>query len=65
MFRWLGKLTLSQSGAPMLLQTLRRVESRGVRELPHAVLEACGQGSDIASRPVDANAIPLPIFGAR
>ena len=64
-FRWLGKLTLSQSGAPMLLQTLRRVESRGVRELPHAVLEACGQGSDIASRPVDANAIPLPIFGAR
>ena len=43
MFPWLGKLTLSQIGAPMLLQTLRRVESRGVRELPHSVLEACGQ----------------------
>ena len=42
-FPWLGKLTLSQIGAPMLLQTLRRVESRGVRELPHSVLEACGQ----------------------
>ena len=42
-FPWLGKLTLPQIGAPMLLQTLRRVESRGVRELPHSLLEACGQ----------------------
>ncbi|WP_309637894.1 Arm DNA-binding domain-containing protein, partial [Methylibium sp.] len=32
-FPWLGKLPLSQIGAPMLLQTLRRVENRGVREL--------------------------------
>ena len=42
-FPWLGKLTLSQIGAPMLLQTLRRVEARGARELPHSLLEACGQ----------------------
>ena len=32
-FPWLGKLPLSQIGAPMLLQTLRRVEARGTREL--------------------------------
>ena len=42
-FPWLGKLPLSQIGAPMLLQTLRRVEARGTRELPHSLLEACGQ----------------------
>jgi hypothetical protein len=42
-FPWLGKLPLSQIGAPMLLQTLRRVEARGVRELPHSLLEACSQ----------------------
>lgn len=40
---WIGKLPLTQIGAPMLLQTLRRVESRGVRELPHTLLEACSQ----------------------
>lgn len=39
---WLGKLPLSQIGAPMLLQALRRVEARGARELPHSLLEACG-----------------------
>ena len=27
----------------MLLQTLRRVEARGVRELPHSLMEACSQ----------------------
>ena len=42
-FPWLGKLTLSQIGALMLLQTLRRFESGSVRELPHSVLGACGQ----------------------
>lgn len=42
-FPWLGKLPLAQIGAPMLLQTLRRVEARGARELPHSLLEACGQ----------------------
>ena len=39
MLPWLGKLTRSQIGAP----TLRRNDSRGVRELPHSVLRACGQ----------------------
>jgi integrase len=42
-FPWLGKFPLPQIGAPALLQTLRRVESRGARELPHSLLEACGQ----------------------
>ena len=40
---WLGKLPLHQIGAPLLLQTLRRVEGRGARELPHSLLEACSQ----------------------
>lgn len=42
-FPWLGSLSLDQITAPLLLQTLRRVEARGVRELPHSLLEACGQ----------------------
>ena len=42
-FPWLGKLTLPQISAPMLLQVLRRVEGRGVRELPHTLLEGCSQ----------------------
>ncbi|ABM58507.1 tyrosine-type recombinase/integrase [Verminephrobacter eiseniae] len=42
-FPWLGKLPLKQISAPMLLQALRRVEARGARELPHSLLEACGQ----------------------
>ncbi len=42
-FPWLGTLPLPQISAPALLQTLRRVESRGTRELPHSLLEACGQ----------------------
>jgi len=42
-FPWLGSLPLDQITAPLLLQTLRRVEARGVRELAHSLLEACGQ----------------------
>ena len=41
-FPWLGKLPLLQIGAPMLRQTLRRVEARA-REPPHLLLEACSQ----------------------
>lgn len=42
-FPWLGAMPLADVTAPMLLQTLRRVEGRGVRELAHSLREACGQ----------------------
>ncbi len=42
-FPWIGSLALPDITAPLLLQTLRRVEARGVRELPHSLREACGQ----------------------
>lgn len=42
-FPWLGSLSIEEVTAPLLLQTLRRVEARGVRELAHSLREACGQ----------------------
>jgi integrase len=42
-FPYLGKLTLPQVTAPVLLQSLRRVEARGVRETVHSLQQACGQ----------------------
>lgn len=42
-FPWLGTLALPEVTAPLLLRTLRRVESRGVRELAHSLREGCGQ----------------------
>ncbi|BDI06103.1 tyrosine-type recombinase/integrase [Sphaerotilus microaerophilus] len=42
-FPWLGRLPMPQITPPVLLQCLRRVEARGVRELQHSLLEACGQ----------------------
>lgn len=42
-FPWLGSLSVDQVTAPLLLQTLRRVEARGVRELAHSLREGCGQ----------------------
>ena len=42
-FPYLGALALPEVSAPLLLQTMRRVESRGVRETVHSILQACGQ----------------------
>lgn len=42
-FPWLGTLPLPKITAPVLLQTLRRVEGRGVRELAHTLRQNCGQ----------------------
>lgn len=42
-FPWLGKLPVQQITPPMVLDVLRRAESRGVIEAAHRVLEACGQ----------------------
>lgn len=43
MFPWIGSLPLPDVTAPLLLQTLRRVESRGVRETTHALRQYAGQ----------------------
>ena len=42
-FPWVGSLQLPDVTAPLLLATLRRVESRGVRETVHSIQQACGQ----------------------
>jgi integrase len=42
-FPWLGAQSLASITAPMLLQVLRRVEARGVRETVHSIQQSCGQ----------------------
>ena len=42
-FPWLGKLPISDIRAQQLLQTLRRIESRGAVETAHRAKQACGQ----------------------
>jgi integrase len=42
-FPYVGARALPEVSAPLLLETLRRVESRGVRETVHSILQACGQ----------------------
>lgn len=42
-FPWLGSMALPAITAPLLLQTLRRVEARGVRETVHSIQQSCGQ----------------------
>lgn len=42
-FPWLGKLPVQQITPPMVLEVLRKAESRGVIETAHRVLETCGQ----------------------
>ncbi len=42
-FPWLGAQTIGEIKAPELLQTIRRIESRGAIETAHRALQACGQ----------------------
>lgn len=42
-FPWIGGLPVSELIAPKLLTVLRRVESRGVIETAHRLLQNCGQ----------------------
>lgn len=42
-FPWIGSKSLAEVTSPMLLQTLRRVEARGVRETVHSICQSCGQ----------------------
>ena len=43
LFPWLGKRPIKDIGAPDLLATVRRVESRGALELAHRIREYAGQ----------------------
>lgn len=43
LFPWLGQCRVSEIDAPMLLQTLRRVEERGAIETAHRILQISGQ----------------------
>jgi integrase len=43
LFPWLGALALPEIGAPVLLQALRRVESRGAVETAHTLCQTAGQ----------------------
>lgn len=42
-FPWLGPRPIGEITAPELLQTLRRIEARGVIETAHRAKQACGQ----------------------
>ncbi len=42
-FPWIGQLNINAIDAPLLLQTLRRIEARGAHETAHRVLSICGR----------------------
>lgn len=42
-FPWLGSMPIMSITAPMLLESMRRIESRGAIETAHRVLQTCGQ----------------------
>jgi len=42
-FHWIGARSIRDLRAPELLSVLRRIESRGVLETAHRVLQSCGQ----------------------
>ena len=43
LFPWIGSLPLKDITAPLLLQTLRRIESRGAKETAHTLRKTAGQ----------------------
>jgi integrase len=43
MFPWIGNRPIAEITAPELLQSLRRIEARGVLETAHRALQNCGQ----------------------
>ncbi len=43
LFPWLGPVPLPEITAPMLLNTLRRIEKRGARETAHTLRQTAGQ----------------------
>ncbi|MEO6410293.1 MAG: integrase arm-type DNA-binding domain-containing protein, partial [Burkholderiaceae bacterium] len=43
LFPWIGALSLPEITAPLLLQTLRRIEGRGANETAHTLRQTAGQ----------------------
>ena len=43
LFPWIGGLSIKEVTAPLLLQTLRRIESRGAHETAHTLRQTAGQ----------------------
>ncbi len=43
LFPWIGALPISEITAPLLLQTLRRIEERGAHETAHKLRQTAGQ----------------------
>jgi integrase len=43
MFPWIGSRPIAEISTPELLQSLRRIEARGVLETAHRALQNCGQ----------------------
>jgi integrase len=43
LFPWIGSLPLAEITAPLLLQTLRRIEARGANETAHTLRQTSGQ----------------------
>lgn len=43
LFPWIGPVPLPEITAPMLLNTLRRIEKRGARETAHTLRQTAGQ----------------------
>ena len=43
LFPWIGSLPLKEATAPLLLQTLRRIGSRGANETAHTLRKTAGQ----------------------
>jgi len=57
---WIGTLPLSQITAPLLLQTLRRIDARGANETAHTLRQTSGRSSAMALPRAAAIAIPRP-----
>lgn len=43
LFPWIGSLPIAEITAPLLLQTLRRIEDRGAKETAHTLRQTAGQ----------------------
>ena len=58
LFPWIGPLPIAEITAPLLLETLRRVEARGKNETAHSLRQYAGQVSAMAWRRGDAPKTP-------
>jgi integrase len=60
LFPWIGGVPLKEITAPLLLQTLRRIESRGAHETAHTLRQTAGQvfRYGVATGRCDANPAP-------